>query len=92
MLNVIFKRIAFARKYNTWKPVTLAPGSGKRIVVFHKGREVELPRRCPHQGAPLETGRVRGGKLQCPWHGCYYDLESGNFCAKTFTPEGERQC
>ncbi len=92
MLHRFFKRLAFAMRHSTWKPVTVAPGSGTRIIVFYKGREMELPRRCPHQGAPLEQGRVSGSRLQCPWHGCYYDLESGSFCAKTFTLEAERKC
>lgn len=32
---------------------------------------------CPHMGGPLSCGNVLEGKIQCPWHGWSFDLESG---------------
>ena len=36
-----------------------------------------LPRRCPHEGADLAYGLVRGGRLRCPWHNLPIDPETG---------------
>ena len=55
------------------------------------GRLVGVRNRCPHHGAPLCLGRVRGrdagtpGRyglaetriLRCPWHGWEFDLDTG---------------
>jgi nitrite reductase/ring-hydroxylating ferredoxin subunit len=74
-----------------------------RLVARVAGREVGVlwdaereeahgvRNRCPHSGAPLCLGRVRGRErgtpgayavaeervLRCPWHGWEFDLESG---------------
>ena len=55
------------------------------------GRLVGVRNRCPHHGAPLCLGRVRGRDagtpdlyglaetriLRCPWHGWEFDLDTG---------------
>ena len=79
-------RIAFILKYRTFKQVAEDPKNKAKIVVFHEGREVALPKRCPHQGGPLAQGSVRDGRLHCPWHGCYYNLDDLSFCSKSFAP------
>jgi phenylpropionate dioxygenase-like ring-hydroxylating dioxygenase large terminal subunit len=33
------------------------------------GRPIALEDRCPHRNAPLSAGRVRGGELECAYHG-----------------------
>ncbi len=32
---------------------------------------------CPHQGGPLDQGRIWGGYLQCPWHNFLFDVATG---------------
>jgi len=78
-----------------------APGSrkivtvgGRSIGVFNiRGQFYALRNRCPHQGAPLCLGRVKGTTLsskpyeyvygrdqeiiQCPWHGWEFEIETG---------------
>lgn len=67
---------------------------GRSIGVFNiRGHFYALRNRCPHQGAPLCTGRIKGttlagkpyeylyGKedeiIQCPWHGWEFEIETG---------------
>lgn len=33
--------------------------------------------RCPHAGAPLRIGKLRGQELTCAWHGWTFDMLSG---------------
>jgi nitrite reductase/ring-hydroxylating ferredoxin subunit len=79
----------------------LAPGErrvvevdGRSIGVFNvHGQFYALRNRCPHQGAPLCLGAIKGmalpskpgeyrwGRegeiLRCPWHGWEFDITSG---------------
>ena len=79
----------------------LPPGSrkiveveGQSIGVFHVGEEFyALKNRCPHQGAPLCLGSLKGTALpsapgeyrwgregeilRCPWHGWEFDVTTG---------------
>jgi nitrite reductase/ring-hydroxylating ferredoxin subunit len=79
----------------------LPPGSrrivtvaGRSIGVFNiRGRFYALRNRCPHQGAPLCQGRIKGTTLparpyeyvygrdeeiiQCPWHGWEFEIATG---------------
>lgn len=67
---------------------------GRSIGVFNiRGQFYALRNRCPHQGAPLCLGRVKGttlsGKpyeyvygrdqeiIQCPWHGWEFEIATG---------------
>lgn len=44
--------------------------SGRSLVLWHDGAAIHVaPDVCPHLGAPLSSGRVRDGRLVCPWHG-----------------------
>lgn len=62
-------------------------GTSDRLVVDVLGKPVLLVRsrttlvavdeRCPHAGARLVNGRVRGRAIECPAHGCTFDLASG---------------
>ena len=67
-------RIFFALKYRTLKRIFACKDSSAPLVVFHKGKEVKIRRRCPHQGGPLEKGYIQGDHLVCPWHGCRFLL------------------
>jgi nitrite reductase/ring-hydroxylating ferredoxin subunit len=87
-------------RYVVGSLVEFPPGSrrivrvgGREIGVFRVGDELYAIRnRCPHQGAPLCTGRIAhrvvssaagrvervpGNLLVCPWHGWRYDMSTG---------------
>lgn len=52
--------------------------SGRRLAVFRAGGEwFALDEACPHEGAPLSCGVVRGREVTCSWHGWHFDLDSG---------------
>ncbi|MFN6138688.1 MAG: Rieske (2Fe-2S) protein [Planctomycetota bacterium] len=52
---------------------------GNVIAVFrHRGLLYALDGVCMHQGGPLAKGKLCEGKIQCPWHGWTYDLQTGN--------------
>ncbi|TWU45834.1 3-phenylpropionate/cinnamic acid dioxygenase ferredoxin subunit [Novipirellula aureliae] len=37
---------------------------------------------CPHQGAPLSEGAVRGCVVICPWHAAEFEIPTGKLlCA-----------
>ena len=36
-----------------------------------------FPNACPGSALPLHLGRIVGDTLQCPWHGCVFNLLSG---------------
>ena len=73
---------------------TIVEVEGRSIGVFNVGgRFYALRNRCPHQGAPLCLGAIKGmtlpGKpgeyvwardgeiLRCPWHGWEFDITTG---------------
>lgn len=70
----LLARLSFALRHRTLARVAQAPGDPSHIEVFHRATVLRLPRRCPHQGAPLEKGRVEGDFLVCGWHGCRFPL------------------
>jgi phenylpropionate dioxygenase-like ring-hydroxylating dioxygenase large terminal subunit len=53
---------------------------GVPLVLFRGvgGRPGALEDRCPHRNAPLSAGRVRGGRLECRYHG--WRFEAGGAC------------
>jgi len=49
---------------------------GQPLVAFRSGAQLVVARdRCPHLGAALSGGRVRAGRLVCPWHGLSFGAE-----------------
>lgn len=53
--------------------------AGLRIALFRQGARVYALRdRCPHAGAPLSIGRLRGQELTCAWHGWTFDVTTGD--------------
>jgi phenylpropionate dioxygenase-like ring-hydroxylating dioxygenase large terminal subunit len=48
---------------------------GVPLVLFRGqgGRAAALEDRCPHRNAPLSAGRLRGGELECAYHGWRFD-------------------
>jgi nitrite reductase/ring-hydroxylating ferredoxin subunit len=88
-------------RYVVGRLTDLPPGTrrivdagGRSIGVFNVGgRLYALRNRCPHQGAPLCLGRIKGTTLpgrpyeyaygredeiiQCPWHGWEFEIATG---------------
>lgn len=51
---------------------------GKHLVLVRDGPRVHATERsCPHEGADLAAGRCTDGKLFCPRHCAWFDLEHG---------------
>lgn len=47
---------------------------GEPVVLWRDGETpVAFTDRCPHRGAQLSLGCVRGGQLECPYHGWRFD-------------------
>jgi nitrite reductase/ring-hydroxylating ferredoxin subunit/uncharacterized membrane protein len=72
-----------------WTPVfreaDLSDSAPKRVEV--EGKHVLLSREndrifaigavCSHAGGPLDQGKIRDGRVQCPWHDSVFDLRDG---------------
>jgi nitrite reductase (NADH) small subunit len=51
---------------------------GEKIAVYNvEGEYYALDAICPHEGGPLERGRVEGYTVTCPWHLWQYDVRTG---------------
>ncbi len=51
---------------------------GEAVALFRLGDEVyALDNACPHRGAPLAHGEVRGSTVYCPVHAWAFDVRSG---------------
>ncbi|NXM50263.1 AIFM3 factor, partial [Gymnorhina tibicen] len=58
-----------------------------------------LGSKCPHYGAPLSKGVLRGERLRCPWHGACFNIRTGDieeypaldciFCFKVTVEDGK---
>ncbi len=52
--------------------------NNKAIVVFNiQGKFYAVHNLCPHEGGPLNEGRVKGFIVSCPWHDLAFDLRNG---------------
>ncbi len=52
--------------------------SGAQLALFHTGGEFyAVENFCPHRGAPLADGHLRGPTVECDWHGWRFDLKTG---------------
>ncbi|XP_054066255.1 apoptosis-inducing factor 3-like [Rissa tridactyla] len=48
------------------------------LLVRNKKEFHALGSKCPHQGAPLSKGVLRGERLRCPWHGACFNIKTGD--------------
>ncbi len=60
---------------------------GKRLALFRiDDRCFAINDVCPHQGASLGKGRLKGFLVSCPWHDQQFDIRTG------FGPDGGGYC
>lgn len=59
-------------------PYEVVVPDGRRFAVFptEDGFHV-TDADCPHNAGPLVQGRIRDGRVHCPWHWYAFDLETG---------------
>ncbi|XP_010081492.1 PREDICTED: apoptosis-inducing factor 3-like [Pterocles gutturalis] len=48
------------------------------LLVRNKKEFSALGSRCPHYGAPLSKGVLRGQRLRCPWHSACFNIKTGD--------------
>jgi nitrite reductase/ring-hydroxylating ferredoxin subunit len=70
--------VALSEAVGTLKPLA-AVFDGQELVLFRnsEGVAVALEDRCPHRRVPLSIGHVKGGHLQCAYHGWTFNGSSG---------------
>uniref|UniRef100_A0A8B9Q2Q6 Rieske domain-containing protein n=1 Tax=Apteryx owenii TaxID=8824 RepID=A0A8B9Q2Q6_APTOW len=53
--------------------------AGHTVLLVRNGTEFSaLGSRCPHHGAPLSRGVLKGKRLRCPWHGACFNIKTGD--------------
>lgn len=51
---------------------------GQSVVVFNvRGSLFAIGAECSHQGGPLDEGELDEHRVECPWHGSVFDIETG---------------
>ncbi|KFV93562.1 Apoptosis-inducing factor 3, partial [Eurypyga helias] len=48
------------------------------LLVRNRKEFSALGSKCPHYGAPLSKGVLRGERLRCPWHGACFNIQTGD--------------
>ena len=57
------------------KVVTL---NDRVIALFNvEGKLYAIHNLCPHEGGPLNEGRLKGHVIACPWHDLAFDIRNG---------------
>ena len=52
--------------------------AGRDLILVRDGHHLyAADRACPHEGADLAEGQCAGGRLRCPRHFAWFDLERG---------------
>ncbi len=50
----------------------------KKVCMFNlDGEFFAIEDRCPHRGALLSEGSVKGEQVFCPWHGASFEIKTG---------------
>jgi NAD(P)H-dependent nitrite reductase small subunit len=51
---------------------------GRELALYNAGGQFyAVENFCPHKGAPLADGTLRGHTVECAWHGWRFDLRTG---------------
>ncbi|MEO8765085.1 MAG: aromatic ring-hydroxylating dioxygenase subunit alpha [Ginsengibacter sp.] len=81
--NNTYQPVALSRDIPHKKPVR-AWYQNKPVVLFRNNKLVAAyDDYCPHRGAPLSEGFIRGEQIHCAYHGWRFDCKSG---FNTFSP------
>jgi len=80
-LSALYFRTVFVFKYKTLRKMRVTAAG--RLTVYTPDGIFTIPRFCPHQGAPLENGYLKGSRLVCHWHGCNLDVPSRRWTSTT---------
>lgn len=52
--------------------------NNRAIALFNiDGKFYALHNLCPHEGGPLNEGRIKGHVVACPWHDLAFDVRNG---------------
>ena len=52
---------------------------GTELALYHvNGKFYAIENFCPHKGAPLADGELRGHTIECAWHGWLFDVRTGS--------------
>jgi nitrite reductase/ring-hydroxylating ferredoxin subunit len=62
------------------------------VVLGASGQPLMFQRRCPHEGADLALGHVRGQQLVCPWHNLPFGLNNGRSPCRTLPALKMKPC
>ena len=58
---------------------TRAEADGQPVMLYRQGDKISaLCAVCSHLGGPLDEGKVRDGKIECPWHFSQFALADGS--------------
>jgi nitrite reductase (NADH) small subunit len=63
----------------------IPPGQSKVVMVNNRaialfnvdGQYHAIYNVCPHEGGPLNEGRLKGFVVSCPWHDLAFDIRNG---------------
>ncbi|WP_455377440.1 Rieske (2Fe-2S) protein [Petrachloros mirabilis] len=65
--------------------------NNRAIALFNvNGSYFAIHNLCPHEGGPLNEGRVKGFVVSCPWHDLAFDIrngqgtEGGGYCVGSY--------
>jgi nitrite reductase/ring-hydroxylating ferredoxin subunit len=53
------------------------PAGGELAIYNVDGEYYATENSCPHRGAPLSDGDLRGHTIECGWHGWQFDVRTG---------------
>jgi phenylpropionate dioxygenase-like ring-hydroxylating dioxygenase large terminal subunit len=83
----VWTAVGLSGDLGTEKPLGLTV-AGERVVLFRDaaGAARALIDRCPHRGVALSLGKLRGGDIECPFHGWRFDGEGRN-CGAPWNPD-----